>query len=406
MALSLNTIYKPLSDFFLNHFKSDEESPVFFRFAKIGSVISDDDFIDPNFPGQYSPSLAKEKFSNLVNSIPIEDLDGQSIFFTLNNIDETYHDQLLVPSIPFIPENTDGTIKESLMNSFNQIKADAIQLWDNIHLESISRLRMDFKPAIATPENWYDKKKNELWSSSTFRVEETITSEPIETSKFQLWKLRMNADQLGTLFPLIQTSMGPEFMDLQDVLTTEKFANIGIIRKNRAISTVVVDPEAEDQRSYIYQNFHIAYWNSNVKARLIASQYIKNEAPTQPVKTSSFSITFKYCVINIDRPWLKTSFINDKTWFIPNIAKAQLTSNDNTIVNITELTIGLVVIKELKIEANWAETDIEIAKNATDFGPFEISSGIVNNKLSHEGIQIIGWLLQKMPNLPPNDPPQ
>jgi len=41
---------------------------------------------------------------------------------------------------------------------------------------------------------------------------------------------------------------------------------------------------------------------------------------------------------------------------------------------------------------------------ATDFGPFKVDSGIVNNSLSHAGIQVVGWLLQHMPPLPPNDP--
>jgi hypothetical protein len=88
------------------------------------------------------------------------------------------------------------------------------------------------------------------------------------------------------------------------------------------------------------------------------------------------------------------------------MTKGQLTTDDNSGGNIPVLPIAFVAIKELSIEANWSETDIEISKNATDFGPFEVDSQIINNKLSHEGIQIIGWLLQKMPDLPPNDPPQ
>jgi hypothetical protein len=56
--------------------------------------------------------------------------------------------------------------------------------------------------------------------------------------------------------------------------------------------------------------------------------------------------------------------------------------------------------------ANWYE-DVANASIATDFGPFKVTAGIVNNelKLSHPGLQIIGWVLQKMPDLPPNDPP-
>ena len=433
MALSLDSIYKPLSDFFLNHFKSDPENPIFFRFAKIGSVVSDGDFIDPHFPDQYSPALAREYFSEIVNNIPIEDSDGQNIFFTQNDIDETYRDRLLGPSIPFIPQGTTDEIKDSILNSFNLIKDDAIKDWNNIRAESSTGLMTDYRPSLAKPDNWYDKTKNELWTPQSFHVEETTVPASTDPPKFQLWKLRMDDNQLQNALPVLKTSEKVKSIDLGDqvlkmetpIVASAKVHNVVIrdhrseatgnvvIRDHRMDKVVIRDHRTEPRvenvtvkRSPVNQNFHDAYWGLDVKKRVIVSQYIKTQAPTQPVKANSFSINFKYCVIDIDRPWLKTSFINNKTWFIPNTLKAQLTAKDNSGANISALPIAFVALKELNIEANWSETDIEISKSATDFGPFEVDSQIVNNKLSHEGIQIIGWLLQKMPDLPPNDPPQ
>jgi hypothetical protein len=75
-------------------------------------------------------------------------------------------------------------------------------------------------------------------------------------------------------------------------------------------------------------------------------------------------------------------------------------------MNLTALPIGFIAIRNLSIEANWSKVDIEASKNATDFGPFEVSTEIINNKLSHEGIQVLAYQLQRMVELPPNDPPQ
>lgn len=438
MALSLDSIYKPISDFFLNLFKTDSENPVFFRFAKIGSVISDEDFIDPHFPTQYSPSLAREYFSDIVNNIPIEDPDGENIFFTQNDIDETFHDRLLGPSIPFVPNDSASDVSEMIINSFSAIKADAIKNWDNIRAESSTGLMMDYRPSLASPENWYDKTKNDLWTPYSFHVEETTAPASTESPKFQLWKMRLNDDQLQKAFPVLETSTEvkpqvlmshpmifkaglfkvaatdtieetPKVRPLQPAIkaaTVTSLARANVVTTPPIFSAGKVVAIDGVVRSPVKQNFHNAFWGLNVKNRVLVSQYIKDQAPTQPVKTNSFSISFKYCVINIDRPWLKSSFIYDKNWFIPNTIKGQLTTNDNSGGNMPVLPISFVAIKELIIEANWSQTDIEISKSATDFGPFEVDSQIINNKLSHEGIQIIGWLLQKMPDLPPNDPPQ
>ena len=73
---------------------------------------------------------------------------------------------------------------------------------------------------------------------------------------------------------------------------------------------------------------------------------------------------------------------------------------------ISSLPIGFVVVKNLSIEANWSDLDKKLSGEITDFGPFAVRSEIINNKLSFDGIQIIGWLLQQLPDLPPNNPPQ
>src|ERR1700687_535240 len=131
MALSFDAIFKPLNDFFLKLFQTGADSAVIFRFDKFGSVISEQDFIDPNHPELgYSPNRATEKFSDLVNHIPSDNGDGMSIVFRQDAIDDAYFVQMLSPAQPCV--SGDGPLNQSIIDAFSAIKADAVKVWQNL----------------------------------------------------------------------------------------------------------------------------------------------------------------------------------------------------------------------------------------------------------------------------------
>jgi hypothetical protein len=138
-----------------------------------------------------------------------------------------------------------------------------------------------------------------------------------------------------------------------------------------------------------------------LQEQMSVRQIIATTAPTQPTTTTNISVAFSYCVVNIQRPWFFDAFVNDQSWCLPGIGKGDLT--DPVKGKLPYLPVGFVAVKDLKIQAVWAPADLAAAEQATDFGPFRIDSAVINNTLSHKGIQIIGWLLQKMPTVPPND---
>lgn len=425
MPLSLDTIHQPLNDFFINKFKTDAGSRVFFRFDKFGSVISDDDFIDPNHPESgYLPALAKEKFSDLVNQIPVDEADGLNIHFSeINQIDEFYFYHLLNPSSPFFPEGIDDQSKETIMNSFNEMKADAKKLWQNIVLESSTGLILDYKPCLATPESWYDKARDELWTRHLFQASET-TGAPVDNSpKFQLWKLKIDDAAIQKVLPSDESQPADPVSLYKNVLSVKTIPQAMFIAHTK--SNEIIQPTkptlaagslsklniniahelspAVSVKSFAVHTNYLQQLNMlDIRKRMLVNKYLADNAPTQPVKTSSISISFDYCIVGIDRPWILTAFINDKSWFIPITAKGQLTTSGG----LTAMPIGFVAIKNLNIEStNWSAEDIAISKDATDFGPFKVSSEILSSKISHAGIQIIAWLLEKMPDLPPNNSP-
>jgi hypothetical protein len=67
------------------------------------------------------------------------------------------------------------------------------------------------------------------------------------------------------------------------------------------------------------------------------------------------------------------------------------------------LPVGFVMIKALKIKAPWTPADITSLEQSIQFGPFKFDSTVVDGAIGHDGMQIVGWMLRDMSDLPPND---
>jgi hypothetical protein len=442
MALSIDAIHKPLNDFFIEKFRNDGSSPVFFRFDKFGSSISEEDFS--------SPALATETFSYLVNRIPIEDSDGLHVWISPHSIDDLYYYQLLGKCLPYFPADASDAAKESIINSFSQIKADALKLWESIRLVSVTGLMTEFRPSTAVPENWYDKSSPE-WSTQSIQITQTTAAPASDSPQYQLWTLKANDAAMQKALGLNEAKaveptkmyknirgvqvdrqvMTSRQMEAKAMARTTASARVRrdvqvdqpgvMLRRPAAVpgrpimagpgtgpTRLDIENDMTDDLS-VRTSMHDLYLRDrrtlNIKRRMIVDDYVGTVVPKQPVITSSVRISFAYRIVDIRRLWFMRALINDKSWYIPFSQKGQLTSKEQTGTKITAMPVGLVAVKNLSIEATWSAEDIERAKNATDFGPFKVSSQILNNKLSHEGIQIAGWLLEKMPELPPFSDP-
>jgi hypothetical protein len=444
MTLSLESIYQPLTDFFSNLFRTDAGSPVLFRFDKFGSVVSDQDFIDPIHPELgYLPALVREKFSDLVNHIPVDLGDGMNIFLSPDLIDDTYFFRLLSPSIPYIPDGIDDATKQAIISAFSLIKADALKIWNNLTLESITGLMLQYKPSVATPQDWYDRTKNDVWTNHSFQINEkssTSTSSP----STQLWKLKLSDESMRnvlqlpvvvdksveqppinipdhvlklreTLIPKVtsvgeeRTPLAVEALSNQLVFTPAVSHNISIAAEGNLRANVRVTPVDNVRVTPVdnvalYDTFLRQNTTLDVSKKLLVNQYIGINTPTQSVTTDNISISFDYCLVKVERQWWKSIFSNATSWCIPTVSKGQVTSS-GPAGNLPLMPIGFVAIRNLVIEANWTAEDVTNASSATDFGPFKVNANIVNNKLTHEGLQTFAWVLQKMSDLPPNDVP-
>lgn len=140
----------------------------------------------------------------------------------------------------------------------------------------------------------------------------------------------------------------------------------------------------------------------DIRDRLLVSDVIWTGTPTAPAATDKVVVKFDYCVVQVRRPWLFDVFLNAGNWAIPGVAQGAL-SDGTTPGSISQLPIAMVVVRNLMITANWSADDMAASSNATAFGPFKVDGGIVDGSLTHKSVQTIGWLLQQLPELPPQN---
>jgi hypothetical protein len=317
-------------------------------------VVSDDDFINPRHPEcGYVPSLAVEKFSDIVNRVPYDAGDEMNTVMSDESIDSIYFHRLLSPAMPYVSSDADAGTQQRVTDNFNAMKASALKLWNSVTLESSSGVMLEYKPSVATPVTWYDIAKDGIWTSQSFHI--SGSSAPTQDSAgSKLWRLQPSDAALAEALTAPEQPVGKMASNLRDRI--------------------------------------------HVNAAAIA-----NGGPTRPVETSTIAIHFDYCPVTIRRPWLENAFLDSTSWYVPGVPTGEVTAIDSS-GNLALMPIGFVAIRSLIIEAEWTAQDIANAAAATNFGPFKVTPKIVDGKLIHSGIQIIAWLLRGMPALPPRDP--
>ncbi len=436
MSLSLSAIYKPLNDFLIENFKSGEDSPIKFRLQKYGVSVDSNDFVEDNDP--------QEEFSDLVNKVPVLDPNDINVEFLMNDIDDTY--QLIwKEALPYTDESTDPAERPLIEQGVVRLKAEADRIWNKYLRVRGNGIPDEYLLTGATPSKWYDLSGNH-WERKEFN----ITQKAGDDGDDQILRIRLTDKELLKAIPAFKAKQNVaskelsravlmKTLTLNSVRETESKINDHKIflksdprilsknlqqlksvqlAKNQAVAlkkaslrskmikfnTVKTESEVkkDQNKSQVGLNFSKAFKQLRFNDQIYVRNYIKEVSPKDKVDTNSISIKFDYCYVRIDRPWFSEMLcIANRSWYIPGWRTGSL--NDN--VQFCYMPIGFVAIKDLEISSNWSQADKEKLKDVTSFGPFDISGENIfeKNTLSKKGIQIIGWMLQELPALPPNE---
>jgi hypothetical protein len=125
-----------------------------------------------------------------------------------------------------------------------------------------------------------------------------------------------------------------------------------------------------------------------------------------PSTTKAPQISLKYCIIEIEREWLDPSlFTLFRNWFMPTMRRGQISESP---VGFKYLPVAMIAVRELSISANWSAKDAAQIPKATALGPFSLADSTwspENGELRNERTQIIGWICNPLPLLPPLSDP-
>ena len=421
MALSLESIYRPFNEFFSQKFAA-ADAPVTFRFAGLPQALYDGDFMNPLDPamGQLA-AIAQERGTSLVDGVPLLDADGRNVTMCSPRISDLYHDEIVGPAIAYVPDGiTNDADRQARMDAFVAAKADAIRQWDKV--KSLSVIEGDgvyIRPSPAMPTTWWDRNDASVWIRQSFQVHGAATTPGVPAPPPD-HLLRLKIDNV-VLQNVLQTHLVAR--QPVDLPPAPPRANVMLSHAalaaarpifsaslaNDATRAKTVRPIARMPTALAAQTLNAVSIHDNLISSMTLLPFaqrqeiqlmLAKDAPTQPVITSDATISFDYCVVNVTRPWLHAAFLNNAFWQIPGQGKGQLSANDGH--GLAALPVGFVAIKSLSIQAPWTPDDISNLELSTQFGPFNFDSKVVDGTIRHDGIQIIGWMLQELPDLPPN----
>ena len=423
MALSLDAIYTPLNEFFLRKFAGAEPAGIRFRFARLPRAFVDSDFVAPSHP-EWGPlqALGEEQFSEAVDGIPFIDADGRTVWFGTDRLSDLYRDEILGPSTGCVPDSmTDADQRQAGIDSFNAAKAAALSLWESIKSESVlAGPGVAFRPSAAAPASWWNRNDPQVWSSQAFHVASASGAPPgqkllrMKVSDEVLrgvLKSHVAPDATPAVAPapphddLVIRKLSPQALAAaRPVFMTALAANSGPAvaapAPRRIGNPFLVGAEVALPPAALHTDVNMRIERLPVRERFELQSMLAAQQPLQPVATSEVTLRFDYCVVTVTRPWLHQAFLKNAFWCIPGQAKGKLSANDGH--GMPALPVGFVAVKELTISGTWTPDDISNLQQSVQFGPFNFDSAVVDGAIGHSGIQIVGWLLQDVPDLPPN----
>lgn len=122
------------------------------------------------------------------------------------------------------------------------------------------------------------------------------------------------------------------------------------------------------------------------------------DAITPTAATSGdFAVQFEYCLVRLDRPWWDDTFLHRHDWRLPGYEPGQISTGSaaDPTGEITLITIGMLVIRNLSITASWSPADLAALPRSTSLGPFCIAAGNfdqASGTLTRKGMQAAAWL--------------
>ena len=160
--------------------------------------------------------------------------------------------------------------------------------------------------------------------------------------------------------------------------------------------------------------------------RVGASGSHQSQQSDMSQQTSNMNISFRFGRIEIRRRWLNSALFSLRGWSTAGRSPGDYSNgrDTNNPGVFALLPTAFIVARDIKISANWGQTDLHTASQSTSvrasvgWGPFSLSGNYSNSSstkrfsssfdgttITVPGIQIIAWLSTIAPFCPPTGGP-
>jgi hypothetical protein len=403
----------------------------FLTFANLGTPITSDMFMLKD--GTLYQGLAVEQFSMLANALPTIQ-DGSIMGVGLFTVDGLYNLMLAQAQATSAAD----------MEALGAVKRDAQKAFDAT-LPGLSPGVSDYHPAIPTPTDWPFPSAAAAWSSRSFEQTETVTVAPTpppstvpppqlpQRGAPRPWTWHVAPDNLAGSIGSVQairTSVPPHPVVLSPAqvamhpVAVRPMLAASMMTRNAAFATARPSPQpavaaarpvmmsAMMASSVVMERPNPVPAVPAVSATFVRSDAMMLHAATlsqqsapQTVTAKSLKLSFDYCLVHATRPWLSTGFLALRNWYVPHTKAGEFASGTGTGAGSLEvMPMAALLVKNLVIEADWSSDETAVLGKLDKFGPFSLvgrSISTEKNALHCDGMQIIGWIFEPMPRLPP-----
>jgi hypothetical protein len=418
----------------------------------IGVPVSVEELrLHPDDPGP-SPVLAAEWMSMMANEAP--DIDGMQLFRTSRTIDGLY--QLMLRGAQLAPGAAAGNL-----SLFESTKANAMRTFDNTELGSAQGIG-SYHPVTARPATWADPANTPIWTQRTFSSStrtSVTTGAPAPKRPIVPWTLQVIPKAIAPA--LAQPQLLDKSIAAHKAAVSPRVAQVAMAHKAVAMAPkVAMTAKLMTARPFMAQATPVALKAeaaptpavSSLKSeRLVRSGQLAATLRTkstsvksieatpmltatklaslsvaagrtlelaqlaEPHKTeaSNVSISFEYCLVSLSRSWFDLTLLNLKGWHVPGFRRGELSSGklgdpESADTLLEALPAAALLIRKLRLTASWSSDELSVLGASAGFGPFSLvgrSVDAASGTVSCDGTQLVGWVCEPLPVLPPESDP-
>ncbi len=317
--------------------------------------------------------------------------------------------ELLLSAMP-----TDGMTGDQLAE-FGKLRGSADESFHN-QLANIS----------ATPANWWDATASSNWTThsiSSDQVTGTVTP-PVLPWNWHVLPPRH--------LPVLSLGLHRDFLPVDQAMSSiaahpslsETDSTTFVRTNNTGLHQVMTAPAADSLRltTSSAQSISIATAATGSMGTITATAkpltmvdssraiaQIVSVASIQTVQAEHLSVSFDYCLVNLSRSWWNELFVAMKGWYIPTYSTGDLATGsvDGSGGQCPAIPTALFLVRNVSISGSWSEQDRVAIPDAASFGPISLIGRSIDSNLtiSIPGMQIIGWMANILPQLPPASDP-